>query len=376
MNKKIGIINMFWIGYFLIIFSEMFVNVKFVKNYVEIINYIGIAILIIFMGMSSIKFNKKVFLVMILLFLMGVYTYYYYRDFTIMKFLILAYCIKNIEFDDLIKKDFYIKMAFFIIILILSFLNLCEKTSFIREDKIRYTLGFIHPNTAGFYIMILTFEYLYINRSKISYKHLILLVIIILLTNIITNSRSSVIALTMMLVSLMFYKFIVNKVFNFRIVRFIIKNMVLILTMISFIIVVGYANKFGWAIWINEKLSNRAFYILNVLNSYDITLVGNFLPESVIILDNQYILFLLNFGILFYFIYYALFYIKFKQLFNEKQYFLIIILSILLIYGLMEKTTFRASYNVFMLSLSSILFFKKGVGEEDGKQSINNSSNI
>lgn len=355
MNKKIKLINLFWIGYFLVLFADMFINVKIIDNYVKIINFVGLIFLIVYMIISNTKFNKKVFIIMILLFTISFITYFYYKDFTIMKFLILSYCLKNISFDNLVKKDYCIKLVLFVTLLILSFLNLCNVTSFIRGDTTRYTLGFIHPNTTGFFIMIITFEYLYINRNKISYKHVALLLMIILFTKYVTDSRSSVMALTIMFISIFFIKFFKNKILKLHMAQFIIKNFMLIVTLISFTIVISYSNNVQWAIDINDKLSNRIYYLYNALERYNITMFGNVLPEN-IILDNQYISFILNFGIIFYLIYYCLFYIKFKNLIKEENYFMIMLLLILLIYGLMEKTVFKASYNVFMLSLSSVLF--------------------
>lgn len=358
MKEKIKFENLFWIGYFLIVFSEMYINVKFVCNYTEKINIIGLIFLIVYIIFSNKNYTKKDFFLMVLLFGISICTYFICKDFTIIKFLMLVYCLKNISFDKLVKKDFHIKILLFIILFVSSLLGFCNITSFQRGETIRYTLGFIHPNTTGFFIMLLTFEYIYINKGKIHFKQWFIIIIILCLTSFLTDSRSSVLALTLLAILILFFRIFKNML-NSKIVCFIIKNFIIILTILSLFVSISYLNNERWAISLNDKLSNRLAYLSNSLERYDIKVFGNAIPSNTII-DNQYIFFLLNFGIILYITYYILFYIKFKELIKEKNSLLIILLLILLVYGLMEKTVFKASYNAFMLSLSSALFnYKK-----------------
>lgn len=357
MKGKIKLEILFWIGYFLIVFSEMFINVKFVCDYTEIITIIGLLFLIVYMLFFSKYYTKKDFLLMILLFGMSIYTYFICRDFTIIKFLILVYCLKNISFDRLIKKDFYIKISLFAILILLSIFGMCNITSFNRGTTIRYTLGFIHPNTTGFYIMLLALEYMYIFKEKKSINKMSIIIVGICINSLLADSRSSVLALILLAVSILIFKIFKN-ILNSRIICFIIKNFMIILTILSLFISVSYLNNEKWAIDLNDKLSNRLFYLSNSIEKYDVKAFGNEIPANAII-DNQYIFFLLNFGFVFYIVYYILFYMKFKELIKSKNNLLLILLLILLVYGLMEKTVFKASYNVFILSLSSVLFNHK-----------------
>ena len=221
MKGKIKLEILFWIGYFLIVFSEMFINVKIVCNYTEIITITGLLFLIVYMLFLSKYYTKKDFWLMILLFGMSIYTYFICRDFTIIKFLILVYCLKNISFDRLIKKDFYIKISLFVILILLSILGLCNVISFNRGTTIRYTLGFIHPNTAGFYIMLLVFEYMYIYKEKKSINKMSIIIIGICINSLLTDSRSSVLALILLAGSMYIFKIFKN-ILNSRIICFII----------------------------------------------------------------------------------------------------------------------------------------------------------
>ena len=364
MGKTISTKSLFWLGYFLIIFSDMFVMVNLVSSIVEYINVFGLILIIFYNFIQSSSYSWKLIIIMLILFSCSIFSYFIFNDFIILKFLILLFSLKKIDFDALVKKDVIIKISLTLLLILLFFLGLTSSQVFVREESLRYSLGFTHPNVAGFYFMIIAFECIYLNRYKIKNSYIFYLMVLVIIINILTGSRSSIISLILLLLFLMYYRYGKCKILNFKIIKFISRNLFLILMIFSFVTTVQYQNGVSWAVELNNILSERLSLSSLYISKYNITLFGNnLITRGYMTLDNSYIYLILKFGIISCGLYYLLYQKKIIELYQNKEYVFLFILLTLMIYGLMESTTLKSTYNIFLLSFSTILF-KKSEKEE------------
>lgn len=356
MKKTINEKSLFWLGYFLIIFSDMFVMVDLVSSLLDYINVIGLILIILYNFITS-SYDWKTTIIMIILFLCSIFSYSIFKDFIILKFLILLFSLKKMDFDELIKKDITIKISLTLLLILLFILGLTNSQTFIRNESLRYSLGFTHPNTAGFYFMIIAFELIYLYRGKIKKTYIFYLILLAIMVNELTGSRSSVISIILLSIFLLYYKYSKCRLLNNKIIKFVVRNSFFILMLFSFIVTMKYQSGTSLAIKLNSILSGRLSLFSFYVSRYNIMVFGNdLITKGNMTLDNSYLYLLLKFGIISFLVYYLLYRQKIMELYQNKDYVFIFIILTLMIYGLMEITTLKSTYNIFLLSFSTLLF--------------------
>lgn len=349
---------LFYFGYFLLISAEMLQTIPIVKKGQDIITLTGLISICLFDLIYIIK-NKEIrninkIGIICLTLIISLISYIITQDFTIIKFIILMFSIFYFEFDKIVQWDFKIKLLLIFTVITMYFLGFTETRVFYRIDgTVRYTLGFIHPNTLGFYTMMLVFEYFYINRDKISIRQYVFAIIIFLINWKISDSRTcALIIFAFILYNLINGKWI-NKLLNNKIIKTLTTYSFLIFSLLSIAIGFIYNSNNPLMIHLNELLSLRPQNYALYLSSYPITILGNNLPDSINgkFLDNAYLLLILKFGIVQYLGYLFLTIKTFHNLYSKKCNYLIVILLLLLLYGLMENMIIKATMNVFILAL-------------------------
>lgn len=357
--RKLTINCIFWIGYTMIIFAEMFNNIPFLEKNNDFITLIGLIIVCGYILIKNKSYNTKFVLIFSFVIFISILTYLKLDDFTILKFMMLLLAMKTIDFSDFVKHDFKIRIFMSIMVFLCSCIGLCGVTSFYREGTVRYTLGFIHPNIAGFYMLLIGAEYIYINKAK---KHFFIIPIILCaIINFITDSRTSLLAMILIILGSCYVKFSKNKLGNNRIIRIIIKNLFLIITCFTIVVIVLFDKQNNFALFINNKFSNRLTYFSYFWNNYSANILGNNLT-SYYVLDNAYLQLILRYGLISYIFYYIMYKKRIDKAFKDTDYYLIIIMVCMMVYGFTENAMYKSTYNIFLLSFSDVIF-KKNKGD-------------
>jgi len=365
---------LFWLGYILVVFSEVSINIMLIKNYQDIITFIGLLFISLYCIISQNSYRPKTLLILIILFLIGFISYYKTNDFTLLKFLIILLALKNIKFYSFIRKDYIIRILLFFLIFSLSIFGITEVTTFIRDTYIRYTLGFIHPNTAGFYMMLIAFEYLYINKDKLSIKNILFILMVAIIINFTTYSRTAFLILIMAIISIKLIQKNEAKIIKNKLISLLIKNSFAILTALTILITLMYMKNYSITNKINLAISNRLYYYLIYIINYSVNFMGRDLPNYYP-LDSSYLFLLYKFGIIVYLLYYYIYYDLIKKAYKENDYIFIIIILFLLLYGLAEKMIIRSTYNIFLFKFSEDLF-RKNAKRAKAYENINYSTNF
>lgn len=259
----------------------------------------------------SINYSRKSFYVYIA-FLIFIFIYWITTS-DVNLLLIFAFILiigaDGIEFKTILKLLFYSQIICYSILLVLNLSGIIE-VNYIMDsihNTIRYTLGFLHPNSAmNHYFVILTY-YLVLYYDKIMIKEIIIIFLITLVLYNFTDSRTGLIC-TLLLIILMVYQ----KYFNIK----YMKKMILILSqyifpaifVFSIFIFIGleYTECPIFEV-INSLVSNRFSLASYLFDNYQINLFGHnlmlgnvfgaYVNNSVAVVDNFYFYILFNFGV-------------------------------------------------------------------------------
>lgn len=376
--KKISILtfkkNLFFLCYFLVLFNIMFSQVIFLSPFLKYLRIISTFLLLFLCLLNFFKMNKTDILIFVILIILSFVTKFVSGTSTILNLVLLIIAFKGIDLDKLIKFDIKIKILFLLIVSILYFLGYTNVNLHYRNGIVRHSMGLSNPNSFSSFIMSLVFEYTYLNRKKIRIKNLIFILLSILIIDYFSSSRTQIFCILLFFVLILVNKIgIIGK--KHKISMFIIKNLFLILTIFSFTIVNLYKNGNETIKYINTKTSGRISSTSNLIDQYQINLIGNKVElvtsleakmsnKKQIALDNQYVYFILSYGLISYIIMYLCIRKTVSYAIYEENTFLLYIIIVLLIGGIMEKFCFEICFNIFLLYFSRVIYNKNAIDKK------------
>ncbi len=371
MNKEKIKNILFYMAYFLMIFLSMFSRIPIIEENYKMIESISLGLLIFTAILQSHKLKNKELMIMILIMLAVLMSYVFSGDPIILKLFLVIYSSKSLDFNDFIKKDLYVKLIFFIIVIILHFNGLTVDYIMYRSDgTMRNSMGFSHPNIFGLYIFMFCMELVYLKRNKLKlYDYAIVICLLLVIYNY-SDSRASIVSLVLLIILLLTKNFLIKYVFSRKVTKFFVQNSFLIFTIITYIATILYSNNYGIGKIMNTITSNRISSICYFLDNYGINLFGKKLylvstEKSVLlnikayILDNCYFNLLIKHGAIIFLIIFLITRKMFEKLYHSKKFSLIIIFLVLLVYGLMENSIFKITYTPFLLYFGNVLYSKK-----------------
>ncbi|WP_349763509.1 hypothetical protein [Fusobacterium sp. SYSU M8D902] len=214
----------------------------------------------------------------------------------------------------------------------------------IRIGRMRYSLGFAHPNTAMMFLLPIFFTIYYLYYPK--YKNSIIFFILVnsLVIFFFTFSRTTFI-LIILFIGLIFFK---DKTIEKLRKLFLMEGIMIILLSLVLPIILNTENI------INRLLSGRLFLFYKYLITYKITVFGDMQileQYSSWPLDNSYLRVLFENGIIGLLLLLLLSYLIMITLFKNKDYKGVRIFSILLILGFMEGNIFHFYFNILCFIL-------------------------
>lgn len=358
---------LYWISYIFLVISTLCIKVTIIEPYIKYFKYIAIILLIFKCFIQDKNYNKKTIFSIIFLSIIGVITFFVSEDGTFIILLLLIFASKDILFDDIVKKDFYIKLILVLFMLVMYLGGLTSEYVIYRDNSERRSFGFSHPNVFGFIIVMIAIEYIFIHRKKLKLVYLIPGILAIFIINIFSDSRSSTLLMAIIIIMCILDKINYSKIIYNKLVKQIIKNSFVIFTLISLFITFLFYKNTKIGIFFNEFFSGRISFILEFSQKYNINLFGNDLllistelskitGKGFLILDNSFILILLHYGIIVYLIISYLFNKSFEFAYKRKDTLTICILFSLIIYATMESYLFKSAYNVFILYFSNVIY--------------------
>lgn len=276
--------------------------------------------------------------------------------------------LKGVDKNKLIHICFYLRLFAFLILVLLTMFGVItnNKITHIRGDNsvIRSSMGFSHPNQFHIAFVILLLLYLYLYFNKIKGSHLLILAVINLLIYYRSYSRTSTLIGFMAILLMIWFRSNIltrlRKLFCYGILPFCFS--ISILPPILYEYIPGIRS-------VDRLLQWRITFGKHYLFNYPITLFGNNLNQDPIVLDNSYIEFIINYGLVF-----TLFYIglhillihRFLKFGSKKELLLIACFSV---YGITEAFLPNLFSNISMIFIGD-LFFRPPAAEEYSTQNI------
>lgn len=347
---------LFYFAYSLICFNYMSSSVLFMKNYHKLLAFFSVGCLFIIFLIQSNLYKKKSLLFIFIALSIGLLSYIISGDNALIIIVLLVISSKKINFNKVVKFDLIIKIIFILIILLLYKFGETEYITRYRDDGTRrLAMGFGHPNVFGAYLYFVCMNICYLWYKKMNIFHYLIIIICLYISHFICNSRSAEISILLLLIVSIFSNFFEKTVLN----RKLLKYMPFFMFIISMSLVQMYLHNNSIALYIDNLLNKRIFYSAIASNNIGFTLFGSKLLNVVKFgLDNAYLNTYYQYGViaaitLFYCIYRI---ILSAQKFNNFK--LIMVVFVFLIYAMMEKFSFHIEYNIFLLSISNLVFLK------------------
>lgn len=365
--------SMFILSIFIIEFATYANGIIYLnKLYMPLV---GISMVILFFlvinNLIKLKVSYKMWIIFFSMFVVCVISYFYTRDtFLLQAFFIIIAAIGN-DFIKILKSDLIFKVFLFIFIYINGKLGYSYMTESLRDGRIRYTLGFSHPNALGSFSLFWYLEYLYLINSTKKRRILKILIpffIVNYVTNSLAYSRTSF-YLVMIITIIYILNFVKLNIKTKNVKKLRLPLWVLlVVNLLTILCTFSYINNSSMAVKLNETLSNRPKIQAMYYEKYGISILGNNIQKEIgASLDNAYFRLLINYGITGWLFFMFILYLNFYTGLNEKKYDYVIILVLLIIYGISEWYIIKPAINLFLL----YNFCNKENKEKNNEKSIN-----
>ncbi len=285
---------------------------------------------------------------------------------------VLLFSGKKYDFGKTSKILYYVVLGSYFFVLFLGTTGIITNIVNYRGDGvIRYGLGFNYVLVpATLYLTILVLR-VYSTKGKISIAEIISHLMFIMLLYFTTDSRCdcflSILLLGMVILSKFFKADKVNKF-----VKIVCISLPVLVMVGSFLLLILYYKQVPFAIKINELLGNRLGYGLTAIMQEGVPIFGSDFraivgkiengviaqPENYIFLDNSYFSILIENGIVFLIAMVGLYCFVIKRSFDNKNYWFVILIIIMLLQSFIEPYLLYPYYNVLLLAFGEMVYKK------------------
>lgn len=316
---------------------------------------------------EKIKLNELI--ILIITFFLTIILIFRLNGYFTIPLLLFVYSAREIDFKKIVKVYLLLSIFALLFIVISSKLSIIPNYISIINNKKREFLGFryaLYPQILCFNITCLI-TYLKYNE-KIFNKLFITLCLFIVNFYIFsyTGSRLSLILSIFILIIFLLFNG-KNKIFDCKIVSFLLKNSFIVFSIISIIISLNYNVNSKFYNTLDSVLEHRLLLGNNAINEYgikyfgnNVVLIGNGVNKYGIktqgtynYIDSLYISLLIKYGSVLTITILILLTISLHRIYNRKGYFLLIIFFAFSLHGMIDDLGFYLYYNAFWLAILS-----------------------
>lgn len=338
----------------------------YVQNYSKII-LLSCIILLVLGESVTFRVNYKDMMLGIVLIACFVYLYLFI-GLGVSLIPLFMYSTRNIDITGIIKISYIISVILLIIIILSSYLGVIENYIYYDTTRERQYLGFRYALYPSSILCNIIFLKVYLEKERISWKSIILLLISSYILYTLTDSR-----LTFVLGLLILVFSAVNKI-NPSICEKILLRLLIFsyvfVGIISLYFTLNYNHLIDWQENLNEILGGRLSLGYSTLEFYgyglfgrEVELVGNGLDVNGIVnsssynyVDNLYVQLLLKTGVLFLvFFIICMTYVTYLT-YKQKNLYLYVILVVLALHGLIDDLILQIQYNSFWLLITPVIY--------------------
>ncbi len=295
------------------------------------------------------------------------------KDNSVLSAWIFIISFQNCEFNRIVKYAYKVLSIIIPIIILLCLLGLIPDKILYRNNIVRHSLGFSHPNQLGLVVFQWLLCRVYLFWDKIGGFDFISLVVLSILIQRITDSQTATISILLLGVivfaikTLDHYKVSYNRILakTFSVSSLFVMLASIYLTYID-------VKKYAILAKIDFFLSRRFSMCHRVLSVYGYSWLGQRVyttreqlashreiqsAYSRLFLDNAYATLWLKYGVIVLIIFVVAYFFLYRKIYMTPS--LLVILFVYSIYGIMEHGLFQMRHNVFLLLFSYLLYEDK-----------------
>ena len=346
--------------------------IKYLDKYIRYICYVFFTIKIII----DLKKEKKISWIMIIGIIISLLTLLCSKNTGLLLLILILFALKDANHDKIIKITFYTNVIMFVCIIGVSVIGILPDWTYSRIDAtIRHSMGYYYPTIISTYFFFIVIMRLYIKKDKISIIELLFQTMCTIFLYKLTDSRTGMLLTIIVIISALVIKIlkkIDKKIYLNNIIKKNIKylcvSLPIILMLLIILMIILFNNNNSFVLKVNDALSGRIFYASEAIKNNNITLFGekikwfgwggygyieieNFEYNFV---DIAFIKILFDYGIVTLVALIITYSYTLNKAINEKKYYNVYVLVLILIWALIEPNILEMDKNIFILFLSNI----------------------
>lgn len=380
---KVRIPNYFTCVVFFFLATEFLINTTFesffglpVETWNQIFAYIELFLLLIQL-IAFQKYTKKELIIIGAIAVPVIISTVLSANNNLMSFVLFMLACKDTELDRLVRIMYRLSLVLIPLVIILCFAGVLEDHTTYRLSVLRHSLGFAHPNALGQRIFLFFACHCYLRFYSLKWFDGLLILLAAFFCYAVPNSQTAVILLLLMFVGILAYK-ISEKVHWEYVFGIVLIGLSAVCNIFSIIFCTIDVKHYPILRIFDLTLSSRFSVCHEIIQLFGIPVFGQqVLYQSdealalrgirvghTLFLDNAYCSILVTFGIVIFILFSVVYCCNMAVQLKKQRYNLVFILFLIAVYGIMERTLFIISLNIFLVSASDLIYSTKTERED------------
>ncbi len=364
-NKEL----LFFAGYILWVIANAFavtlVNVILLSNVLKIITLV-LWVIAIF----SKNWDRDAFVRLTCFALICLTVFVNTRDESFVFLAIALFAVYQIDMYKIAKIDLCLRPICILLTITSYFLGTSPGNDMISTWgvlSIRYSLGYYHPNNLFAQVFAFCVALLLVYHDRLKIKHYIFLVLNIFCFGILTQSRTGILILSLMVLMILMRR---TKLFKSKIVKYIMQYSYVLCFGFSLIGMGLFLQGKTFFVALNNLITGRFSFAARAFENNGVTLLGQNITylstydvrgssESAVIVDNYYVYILITWGVIYTVLILFLLTRQQKILLDNGELVFVIVMCCYAVYSITEKPFSNINNHFVLLSISNAIVFSK-----------------
>lgn len=285
-------------------------------------------------------------------------------------YVIFIFCLRNVEFDKIVRLTFIICSLFLCITIVASKLGIIDDYILVSYDgRIRHFLGYRYTLFAPTAFMNIISIWLYLRRERASFFSWIIIFMCNYWLYKQTDSRLTFYSSLLLILLGVLLKIYPNFLDKFKVILYPFIYIYIMCVLLSSFLVNEFKNPSNILLKINTFLGNRILYARRSLNYFgyklfgqDIEWHGNGLDQFgnktnhiYLYVDNFYIQVLQRYGLIFLIIFSLIMTLLLYNIYKKEKFLLFTILVLLALHALIDDLILYPQFNIFWITVGCII---------------------
>lgn len=347
-------------------------SVLMLTSYSQLVPFIRICVMVyaLFYSVVFIKFTLKeyIFFVILAIILMVNYLLSGRTDLILLALLLISF--KEIDMNRIVKLMFIMTVAAFLGVISLYLIGVIENRIYTYNDgTIRYTYGFLTPNTMGIIALTISSEIIYLSRKNTTLKVMISFFILYLVFKI-SGSRTPIVSFFVFIILYLIVNYFIKNIKGKYAFLSVFSLLLPIVVMVSYFCSKYYSYTNSVLFLLNKLFTGRIELGQIGIKNYGVSFLGQrveffsnsmqdiskIYSQSYFVIDNSYLVLLINFGILSTIIIIFLYVRAYCNSLRHGNLILSMLMILTIIIGMSEQTFLLLPSNFTLLMMTSCFY--------------------